>query len=423
MNNISFITFTNYGYLHYVKNLILSLEKCNMSIPLKVYCIDQKSFDELHKWNQNIILEMFNDETNKNENIVGWKTKGWNTMVFSKLKCIFNELYKNEYVFFTDSDIVFEKNPLDYLLDNIKDYDMLIQKNKNNILCSGFMFMKSNDIMKNLFNWQNINLETFVCDEDYINENKDKFKYYLLSTELFPIERYHSNNNNNPFYIIHFNKRAGNDKIYSMKLYNKWYYYDKNKIPDIIILNKKTEKNNDTLNIYDDVWTCSDEMREDIKIMFQNKNYKIAELGSYKGYTTKIFSQIFNEVYAIDNNKEFLKLNKSFNEINKNITYIDFDLYKDDWSKLNIDCDVVFIDAQHDYESCKYDILNSIQYFKNLKYIIFDDYGVYSGVKQIIDQLLLTNTLKFEKYIGLNNIPSLNGVVENLSEGIICSII
>ena len=37
--------------------------------------------------------------------------------------------------------------------------------------------MKSNDTMKNLFNWKKINLETFVCDEDYINENKDKFKY------------------------------------------------------------------------------------------------------------------------------------------------------------------------------------------------------------------------------------------------------
>ena len=34
LNDISFITFTNIGYLHYTKNLILSLEKCNFSFCL-----------------------------------------------------------------------------------------------------------------------------------------------------------------------------------------------------------------------------------------------------------------------------------------------------------------------------------------------------------------------------------------------------
>ena len=98
----------------------------------KVYCIDQKSYDSLPKWNQNIILEILNDETNTNQNIVGWKEKGWNTMVFSKLKCIYKELFKNDYVFFTDSDIVFEKDPLKNLIENIKDYDILIQQHRDN---------------------------------------------------------------------------------------------------------------------------------------------------------------------------------------------------------------------------------------------------------------------------------------------------
>ena len=38
----SFITFTNYGYLKFTKNLLLSLEKCCFPIPLKIYCIDSK---------------------------------------------------------------------------------------------------------------------------------------------------------------------------------------------------------------------------------------------------------------------------------------------------------------------------------------------------------------------------------------------
>ena len=176
-NDISFITFTNYGYIHYTKNLILSLEKCNFPLPLKIYCIDQKSFDELQKFKKNILLEMLNDETNTNENIIGWKGEGWNTMAFSKLKCIHKELLINPYVFYTDSDIVFEKDCLPYLIENLKDYDMLIQKNRKdyiNQFCTGFMFIRSNKIMINLFDWRKINLETFVADADYINENKNK---------------------------------------------------------------------------------------------------------------------------------------------------------------------------------------------------------------------------------------------------------
>ena len=216
--NISFLTFTNFGYLHFTQNLILSLEKINFPLSLKVYCIDQKSYDTLRNWNKNIILEMLNDETNMNQNIVGWKEKGWNTMVFSKLKCIYKELLKNEYVFFTDSDIVFEKDPLEYLLENMKDYDMLIQQNKDKSkypLNSGFMFIKSNNNMKNLFDWGKINIDTFVCDQDYINDKSYNFKYLGLSRDLFPVEYYYYLNYENysdKFYIFHFNFKMGKDK-------------------------------------------------------------------------------------------------------------------------------------------------------------------------------------------------------------------
>ena len=203
---------------------------------------------------------------------------------------------------------------------------------------------------------------------------------------------------------------------------NFMVYIDSIRIPKIEIRNRHISKNKNTLNIYDDIWTCSDEMREDITLFFENKNYNIIELGSHKGYTTKVFSKLFQKVYAIDNNETFLSENKDFNKENTNIIYINFDLYKDDWKRLPKDINVAFIDAKHDYDSCKSDILNSIQYFKNLKYIIFDDYGVWPDVRTIINELLLNNTLYFEKYIGLNDIPSLEGIVTNSSEGILCNV-
>ena len=54
------------------------------------------------------------------------------------------------------------------------------------------------------------------------------------------------------------------------------------------------------INIFDDIWTCSDEFREDIKYFFKDKShYKIAEIGSHKGYTTRHLSEYFDKVYAI----------------------------------------------------------------------------------------------------------------------------
>ena len=177
------------------------------------------------------------------------------------------------------------------------------------------------------------------------------------------------------------------------------------------------------LTIEDDIWTCSSQMICDISNYFKDKShFKIAEIGSYKGYSTKVLSKIFSKIYAIDNNFELTKFNKNFNKNATNIEYIMLDIYKDSWAILPDDIDVSFIDANHSYKCCKSDIFNSIKQFKNLKYIIFDDYGVWSGVKQIIDELIDCKILQFERFIGLNSVPGPNGIVKNINEGVICSV-
>jgi len=178
-----------------------------------------------------------------------------------------------------------------------------------------------------------------------------------------------------------------------------------------------------TLNIDDDIWTCSDKMRYDIYDFFKDKShFKIAEIGSHKGYSTKVLSNIFSKVYAVDNSIEWTNFNKNFNKDATNIEYVMLDIYKDSWEILPEDIEVSFIDADHSYNGCKSDIFNSIKHFNNLQYIIFDDYGVWSGVKQIIDELLQNKTLIFERFIGINDVPGPNGIVKNVNEGIICSI-
>jgi FkbM family methyltransferase len=177
-----------------------------------------------------------------------------------------------------------------------------------------------------------------------------------------------------------------------------------------------------TIHIETDIWTCSSKMRYDIYDFFKKTNFKLAEIGSHKGYSTKILSKIFSKVYAVDNNIEWTNFNKNFNRDASNIEYVMLDLYKNSWEILPDDIEVSFIDADHSYSGCKSDIINCLKTFKNLQYIIFDDYGVWPGVKQIIDELIHNNILIFERFIGIKDVPAPNGIVKNVNEGIICSI-
>ncbi|NCA22392.1 MAG: hypothetical protein EBS86_14805, partial [Crocinitomicaceae bacterium] len=193
------------------------------------------------------------------------------------------------------------------------------------------------------------------------------------------------------------------------------YYWIKNTNADKIL--------SDTLNIEEDIWTCSAKMRYDIYEFFKDKShFKIAEIGSHKGYSTKVLSKIFSKVYAVDNSVEWTEFNKNFNKDAKNIEYVMLDIYKDKWDVLPEDIEVAFIDADHSYEGCKSDIFNCIKRFNNLQYIIFDDYGVWNGVRQIIDQLMGNGILHFEQFIGITDVPGPNGIVKNVNEGIICSL-
>lgn len=205
---------------------------------------------------------------------------------------------------------------------------------------------------------------------------------------------------------------------------DKIYYTYKKECNNIYYnLNREIIKYGNSKNIDDDLWTCSEKMRYDIYDFFKDKtDFKIVEIGSHKGYSTKVLSKIFSKVYAVDNNIEWTNFNKNFNKDATNIEYVMLDIYKDSWDILPEDIEVSFIDADHSYNGCKSDIFNSIKRLTNLKYIIFDDYGVWDGVKQIIDELINDKTLIFEKFIGINNVPGPDGIVKNTNEGIICSI-
>ena len=223
-DNISLITFTTGDYVKYTNNLVESMKRCNIMKRLKIYCIDSGAYD-FFKVNKHVEAIEFYD--NIKPGLKEYLKEDWNTTMFNKIKCIYNELFINEYVLYIDSDIIIKKNNIiDYLHNEIlnSEYDILFQKNVGEKLCCGFMYIHSNKKTINLFDYKKIDRETFICDEDYINENKDKIKYKKLKRYYFPIERYYRKYKEElPYYMIHFNFNTGINKENSMIELNYFY--------------------------------------------------------------------------------------------------------------------------------------------------------------------------------------------------------
>ena len=155
------------------------------------------------------------------------------------------------------------------------------------------------------------------------------------------------------------------------------------------------------------------------------KNKKCLEVGSHKGYTTRVLSSLFKEVICCEWNPKLIEFSKKLNSDKDNISFIRKDIYNTKWEFQDID--VVLIDCNHAYENVMIDIKNSIEITERGKTmtLIFDDYGLdnpWRGVKEAVDDYLSVPNFNMVKHIGESKgwvvYP---GKVLKDSEGVICS--
>ena len=169
----------------------------------------------------------------------------------------------------------------------------------------------------------------------------------------------------------------------------------------------------------------SRKFKKDLIEYFSEDKYKemtMVELGACHGDTTKIFSKIFKKVHAVDWKQSNLDLAKKRCEGSNNITYQVSNVATDAWDYPK--CDVVFIDASHDYPQILLDIEKTLNYFDN-PIIILDDHGNPNNmsIRKAIDELVDTNKLKIQKYIGEESgFKTKSGWCMNDREGVICTI-
>ena len=241
IKTVKIITLTNDGYIDLTENLLISMQKLNIEKLLKIYCIGEKSYNYFkNKYSENEVelVDLINKSETVIQNWIEYRSiqskdeegkKIWSSITSYKFYSIHKELMQGNNVIFIDGDIVFEKNPFDYLQNEIGDNDILIQNdfqtNENCGMCTGFFYMKSNEKTLKITNFSEIrkNLDTFNNDQQYLRRFNKELNVKYLDLNLFPNGKYWRDKLPSSPYIIHFNYDTSKMKIIRMKKYYKWY--------------------------------------------------------------------------------------------------------------------------------------------------------------------------------------------------------
>ncbi len=224
---MKFLTFLNFGCVDICKNMLISAEKVGINIDsFYIACLDEETYEEMKEY-KNSFLYMnldikeyqtwsFKDKTGF-RNIVKYK---WNL-----IKKIHDE---HPDLCWVDTDIVFVKNPLEYISNNTEilfQCDSPDPYNYQNWICTGFMVFNSMPWSYDFINECSLNDN----EDDQIMANKVAHKYSeninLLPVDFFPNGKvYYEYEFKEQAYIVHNNWMEGIDtKIKKFKDENLWY--------------------------------------------------------------------------------------------------------------------------------------------------------------------------------------------------------
>ena len=236
------ITLTNNGYRNLTENLLLSMKKIGILHTIKIYCLDNDSyqyFSDKYIFNE---VELVNDVEYKLSNWIEYaapQSKNiegkqiWAEVTKYKIIVINYELNKGNDVIFIDGDIIIYEPFVKDLYNNIGNNDIIIQsdnaeKGGRDCMCTGFFLIKTNSKTIECTNFDNINMDVFPNDQQYLRwaTNKYNLTYKYLSLDLYPNGKYYRTYKPTPN-IIHFNYDSGMGKIKRMKDFNLYYVNNK----------------------------------------------------------------------------------------------------------------------------------------------------------------------------------------------------
>lgn len=381
------ITLTNDGYMKLTENLLISMRSLGLESKLKIYCIGNKSysfFKSNYPNNEIINIESDEDMNNfieyrsmQNTDLDG--KKRWAKITSYKIHVIHLELIEGNDVIFTDGDIVFHKNPIPYLLENIGEHELLIQNDETEDrkrMCSGFFLMKSNENTIRITDINQINMRAFPNDQQYLRSVRTNHKF--LPLDLFPHGlHFRQKRPQNP-YIVHFNYDVGMHKIERMKRFGVWYL---DHVSDTVFDPNKSELNTylKDRNVKIKQGYISDMFHyhcifdKELKTLLKNRENcrNVLQIGFLAGHSAEYFLNISKliQVTSIDIGgfQSVQAGNKYIQEKYPNRTELKIgkscDILEDMLSKKQV-FNIILIDGSFDYNDIKKDI-ESCKHFSN----------------------------------------------------------
>jgi hypothetical protein len=238
-NNIMIMMF-NRGHIDEARNCIHSYKKSTNKNNILVFALDKETKKAMDK--ENISCYYNRQFYNSGLSDSDYATNDFDIICYNKLLVIFSILKNNTNCLWSDTDIVYFKNPFNKFKTMNKS--ILIQNAGNSEkgnLCAGFMYFKNNnistDFLEKCINFINDGRwgEGMNADQGVINHLKDLSKIDILPMEEFPDGKVwwgHPDKNVPPLknidkskaFIIHNNWIKGLDnKVKRFKENELWY--------------------------------------------------------------------------------------------------------------------------------------------------------------------------------------------------------
>jgi len=414
-NNCEFVTFTepvekdlNRYRINWQKILFVFDELERRNIDYDQICLVDSSF--MIRWDTPNFFEMTNRKFTacRDMDNMRWiydSIQGYKDM-FSWVKFDQSKYVNSGFMIFNEEHKELINNFKQFYISNIDEFIRLqdVAVKKGNEQTPINYWLQSNNV--------DVNLDLPLPYKITHLQRKELFSYNWQLEE-----------DKTPFFIKYgynysFNGIPKDQRTNIMKqtwsLIEKNYTFDKNELILNSINHKDTFKN-----------ATSRKFKSDLFEFFKDEKYKkmkVLELGACHGDTTRVFSEIFEKVYAVDRSEDNVKLIKEKCKDVDNVESSVMNVTNDVWKFPQVD--VVFIDASHDYPQVAIDIQKSIDYFDN-PIIILDDYGNPNNrnIRNSIDLKVNEGRIKIDKFIGEEvGFKTKSGWEMIDREGVICTV-
>ena len=99
---------------------------------------------------------------------------------------------------------------------------VLLHDTDDSELCSGVMYIRSNQKTRQFFNPEHIDVDLITCDQIYVNKMKHQLNYEKLPLFKYPNGKYFRERQPNNPHLIHYNYLIGKDKKMMMQQDGNW---------------------------------------------------------------------------------------------------------------------------------------------------------------------------------------------------------